>query len=144
LVELLVVITIIAILASLTAGGVYMVVVKSKNTRIQLEIDNMATAMESLKTKYGAYPPADLRITNDPSSNPALRQFIARAFPRYNQVNLQRDLRNAGVPTGRFDPAVALVFWLGSFNADESNPFLPEFDLQSGNRNPGYTAAPPT
>jgi prepilin-type N-terminal cleavage/methylation domain-containing protein len=123
LVELLVVITIIAILASLGAAAVMNALWNAKQTKIKVEVDNLATAMMAFKEKYGTYPPADLSLNNtNTASYKALRAFVVRAFPRYNTNNLQTDLQNAGAPT-TFNPAQALVFWLRGFSPDAAHPF---------------------
>lgn len=122
LVELLVVITIIGILASLVAVAAQSAINTARNTRIKVEVDQLDAAMKDFKQKFGAYPPADFR---NPASNVALKSFIARAFPRYNQANLDADLKAAGVNTTTFDAGRALTFWLSRLSLDVTRPFDP-------------------
>lgn len=122
LTELLVVITIIAILASLGAAAVMNALWNAKQTRIKIEVDNLASAIIRFKELYGAYPPADLNPTANSVAERNLKAFIARAFPRYNLSNLQADLQNAGAPQ-TYNPAQALVFWLRGFSPDATHPF---------------------
>jgi len=121
LTELLVVISIIAVLASLTIVGVMRALDSAKQTRIKTELDSLDLALKAYKEKYGSYPPCDLRAPL--ANNTALRQHIARAFPRYNIANLAGDLALA-IDTTAFRPDQALVFWLQGFNPDPANPFV--------------------
>lgn len=132
LVEMMVVITIIAILAGLTSAAVMSALWNAKQTRIKVELDQLDTAMKAFRERYGAYPPANLRINpsagaSDPvGANLPLRAFIAKAFPRYNQANLFADLQAAGAETtysNPINPAAALVFWLRGFSPDVTRPF---------------------
>jgi prepilin-type N-terminal cleavage/methylation domain-containing protein len=134
LVEMLVVITIIAILAALVSVGVVKALETAKQSRIKIEVDGLDAAFRAYKEKYGSYPPCDLRF--DPGAtdasmagyNAALRAHLARAFPRYtfaNNAALQTALQNAGVDTINFRPDQALVFWLSGFSPDVTNPFVP-------------------
>ena len=120
LTELLVVISIIAVLAALGTVGVLRALDTAKQTRIKTELDSLDLALRAYKEKYGSYPPCDL-TNSGPAS--ALRQHVARAFPRYNIANLAGDLALA-VDTTVFRPDQALVFWLQGFNPDPANPFV--------------------
>jgi prepilin-type N-terminal cleavage/methylation domain-containing protein len=146
LVELLVVITIISILAALATVGVMNALTAAKNTRIKMEIAQLDAAIKAFKLDFGTSPPCDLRVTSkspadsDPLGtyyyNAPLRQFLARAFPRYNhsyydsmtmgsrQDQLCLDIATIanGVPED-MSPARALVFWLSYLSPDTTNPF---------------------
>jgi prepilin-type N-terminal cleavage/methylation domain-containing protein len=140
LTEILVVITIIAILASLTSVAVIRGLDTAKQTRQKVEVDALDAAFKAYKEKYGSYPPCDLRFRTsataptpgnppDPYFNAALRQHIARAFPRYQLANLETDLIRAGVDTTYYRPDQAIVFWLSGFNPDATRPFThPDYD----------------
>ncbi len=121
LTEILVVITIIAVLASLVSVAVVRALDTAKQTRIKLEVDNIDAALKAYKEKYGSYPPCDL---TNPATNLVLRQHVARVFPRYNLTNLTSDLPQAGVHAIDFRPDQALVFWLQGFSPDVANPFI--------------------
>jgi prepilin-type N-terminal cleavage/methylation domain-containing protein len=151
LVELLVVITIIGILASLITVAASNALWNANQTRIKVELDNLDLAMKSLKAETGSYPPCNL--TFEPSAtvptaanfNLPLKQYIATRFPRYKQTSpdgtytkLKNDLESAGINTApgaaNVDPARALVFWLSPFSADVTRPFLIEtFTDTNGN-----------
>ena len=121
LTEVLVVITILAILAALSTVGIMRALDTAKQSAIKIELDNIAAALQTYKDTYGSFPPSDLR---DPATNVALRSHVARAFPRYNIGNLEFDLAATGVDTTNFRPDQALVFWLQGFSPDVTNPFI--------------------
>ncbi|HEX4142709.1 MAG TPA: prepilin-type N-terminal cleavage/methylation domain-containing protein [Pirellulales bacterium] len=134
LVEMLVVITIISILAALITAAAASALWAAKQTKIKVEVDMLAAAMESFKQKYNSYPPANLTCPNDGNgnliANAQLTAFVARAFPRYAPVNaaslraqIGYDLSNTGVDVSEFNPQVALVFWLSGFGPDPTDPF---------------------
>ena len=58
LVELLVVIVVLAILAALLLPAINSAVKTAKNAAVSAEISQLAQALESFKSKYGAYPPS--------------------------------------------------------------------------------------
>ncbi|MEX0978123.1 MAG: prepilin-type N-terminal cleavage/methylation domain-containing protein [Pirellulales bacterium] len=126
LTELLVVIAIIAMLVALTSVAVMRAMGTAKQTRIKVEIDQLDAAMKAYKERYGAYPPCDLQTTG--LNFPALRQHVARAFPRYDMgtggATLIADLGQTGVDTAAFRPDQALTFWLRGFSPDPSHPFV--------------------
>ncbi len=115
LTELLVVIVIISMLAAMAGYAVSRALESAKQTRIKTELDALDTAMKLFKEKYGAYPPSDMRDSQQ------LKQFIARAFPRCSVTQAVTDIA-AAVDT-QFRPDQALVFWLSGFNPDPANPF---------------------
>jgi prepilin-type N-terminal cleavage/methylation domain-containing protein len=128
LTELLVVITIIAILAGLATVAVTRGLDTAKQTRTKVEVDGLDMALKAYKEKYGSYPPCDLRI--DPAAavgaagyNAPLRAHVARAFPRYDITTIAVDIPKY-VDSKNFRPDQALVFWLGGFNPDPTQPFL--------------------
>jgi prepilin-type N-terminal cleavage/methylation domain-containing protein len=136
LVEMLVVIVIISILAALITAAAASALWSAKQTKIKVEVDMLAGAMESFKQKYNSYPPANLTCPSDGNmppnyiANPQLVAFVARAFPRYAPVSapslaaqIGYDLTNAGVDVSEFNPQVALVFWLSGFSPDPTDPF---------------------
>ncbi len=152
LTELLVVITIIAVLASLITVGVSNALRKANQAVITLEIQQLSNAMDDLKNEFGAYPPnvfpngdATLGLTNDEKKASAqiLLRFVKKAFPRSNefQVNMFGAAPDQGkdlslTPASRqesidnifpatdlgISPAEALVFWLQGFSQNVSRP----------------------
>jgi len=57
LIELLVVISIIAVLAGLVVGVAPVASKRMREARIRAELAALVTAIESYKAKYGVYPP---------------------------------------------------------------------------------------
>ena len=83
LVEMLVVITIIGILASLGTVAVFEALKAAKRARIKVEITNLNNAIESYKLQFGDYPPSYFN-GQDANSVAALQRHLAKAFPRCN------------------------------------------------------------
>lgn len=139
LTELLIVIAIIAVLASLITAAAVNALRRARQGRITLEINQIAGALEQFKTDYGDYPPNGINPSdaqnNPPSGSPAalvqgdfVRMF-KKAFPR-NQEPPQLILalcgqntngRPANLPNG-MNAAEALYFWLGGFSSDPKFP----------------------
>ena len=128
LVELLVVIVIIGILAALAGGVGVQVMRAAKQTKLIMEVQNVAAAMKAYKLKYGEYPP---NFTDEV----AVRRHFMKAFPRMStaEVTTYLDpLFSTLSPT--VQPDEALVFWLGGFSSDPERPL-------SGDGGPFGTAA---
>ena len=122
LVELLVVIGIITLLASISVPAIYKAVVKAKEARIQIEVAQLAQGIERDKVKHLSYPP-------DFSDPAAVRRHLQRIFPRRKEALDQFDF-------SKLDASEALPFWLGGFSPDVERPLtgpgeripLTEFD----------------
>ncbi|MCA9122876.1 MAG: prepilin-type N-terminal cleavage/methylation domain-containing protein [Planctomycetaceae bacterium] len=113
LVEMLVVIAIIGVVAAILVPTLASALRKGKNTSLGLEINQLASAIETYKQKNGDYPP-------DFSNHDAVTAHIRKAYPR-NAQSLTAWLGSGGA--GRnLDPAEALVFWLGQTRNDPRNP----------------------
>lgn len=117
LVELLVVITIIGILASLITAAGFAALEKAHQTAIKAEVDNLAMAFQQYKNERGSYPPNFVQLTgqNQLLLTQALVRHIKKAFPRNrdNLIALQ----------GNVTAAEAIVLWLGGFSSDPERPF---------------------
>ncbi|MCH2114405.1 MAG: type II secretion system GspH family protein [Pirellulales bacterium] len=133
LTELLVVITIIAILAGLITGAALGALNKAKQAAITLELQQLASAMDQFKQEMGAYPPnvfangsAELSLTsNDQEANTQeLTRMLKKAFPR--AVEFQNKPHTSGsnntFANVGLSPAEALVFWLQGFSNDPTRP----------------------
>jgi len=148
LVELLVVMAILGVLAGLLAWGVNSARVAILKRAQAAEIANIATAVEAYRTKYGDYPP-------DGSSWPRMEAHLRKAFPNIivselallNPANAANNggIRNDNAPGphpfgGRvFDPAEALVFFLGGFSSDSQRPITgPGGPLKANPNGGGY------
>ena len=134
LVELLVVISIIAILAGLLLPVIGSVRRRGQVTATVLEIQNLKAAIEQYKQKFGDYPP-------DGSNSVVLKRHIRIAFPRIAPVELNDFMilvTESDEPrTTILDPPEALVFFLGGFSDDPRYPFTGTGGPLTGNRNPG-------
>lgn len=106
LVEMLVVITIITLLASLTVGAAFLAFAKVKQGRIAVELGSLVSAIETYKARYGEYPP-------DFSDRNLANQHLNRIF-RNRSEGL------AAVPA--LDQAEALVFVLHGYSNDSTRP----------------------
>ncbi|NOY41994.1 MAG: prepilin-type N-terminal cleavage/methylation domain-containing protein [Planctomycetes bacterium] len=135
LTELLVVITIIAVLASLITVAVGNALRKAKQAAITLEIQQLSGSFEDFKNEYGAYPPNGMNpgtgINNllgneiSPIVLSDFRRMFRKAFPRHQEDQALLD-RLAGIGAsplpGGMTAAEAMVFWLGGFSSDPQFP----------------------
>jgi prepilin-type N-terminal cleavage/methylation domain-containing protein len=141
LVELLVVIAIISILVGLLVPAVRYAYTTSVESAAKLEIEGLATAIETYRTNYGDYPP-------DGSSWTVVERHLRKRFPQIeaeerellNPANRAAAFRsswlvvpnNDSEPFGDaadlrvMEPAEALVFWLGGFSDDPHHPLTGE------------------
>jgi prepilin-type N-terminal cleavage/methylation domain-containing protein len=131
LVELLVVITIIAILASLVLFGASRAMVYVRQATIVTEIDNIAGSLQEYKSRYGEYPPST--IVNVPAQRDAvladLKRHFKKVFPKHQEpdslfialVNLPAQ-GTSSVPYRGMNASEAVVFWLGGFSEDVRYP----------------------
>jgi len=155
LTELLVVITIIAILAGLITAAVN-ALGRAKQAAITLELQQLGGAVENFKNELGAYPPngmsnetgyTTISMFNQIQSD--FERMFKKAFPRNQEpLGLIRALAGStaggltGNPTqllGGMRPSEALVFWLGGFSQDPQYPITgpggPSFSDADGNGN---------
>lgn len=139
LVEMLVVITIIGILASMITAAAVSARRRAKIAAVVIEVKQLETALQAYKEKFGEYPPdfaglhsGDPDIAN--AERMAVLRHLAKAFPRYQPANFAAFLSDAGFTSeNQLTPQTALVFWLGGirdtngvpsgFAADPQRPF---------------------
>ena len=144
LTELLVVITIIAILAGLITGAAINALNRAKQAAITLEIQQLDGSLEDFKNTYGAYPPnamvpeSPVPLINFTGATISVfvesdfERMFRKAFPRHREprgliVHLAGN-RISGLPgdpgdlPGGMTAAEAMVFWLGGFSSDVQNP----------------------
>lgn len=154
LTELLVVITIIAILASLITGAAINALGRAKEVAITTELQQIGGALEEFKNEYGAYPPnAMIEGLSNNDNNLALTDFermFKKAFPRNQEDrNLIRTLaggpitgsiRDSTLEGSGMNAAEAIVFWLGGFSDDPAYPISgpggPSFTVRAGTGTP--------
>src|SRR5438046_580324 len=104
LVEVLMVILIISMLIALLMNAVQAARLSAVKASIKIDVNELVTALEAFKAKYGAYPP-DRNWTDD-----EYRTFLRRALPRYNpQAGIDVTIAQLKL----LDEAESLVFWLG-------------------------------
>jgi len=134
LVEILLVISIIAILAGILLPVIASVRRQGQVTATVLEIQNLKNAIEQYKNKFGDYPP-------DGSNAVVFQRHIRVAFPRIapqeiaNLNSLILDSHHPAVT--KLDAAEALVFFLGGFSDDPRFPFTGKGGPLTGNRSLG-------
>jgi prepilin-type N-terminal cleavage/methylation domain-containing protein len=143
LVELLVVITIIAILSALLMVGVSAARRAAFRARISADMNQVASGFEEYKNKMAAYPPncqtdfgpdealptpAKQQIYND------LKRHLSQAFPLHREPDtLIQYIAGVGNPQsgeqqllGGMRAGEAVVFWLGGFSSDPKYPISGE------------------
>jgi prepilin-type N-terminal cleavage/methylation domain-containing protein len=126
LVEMLVVIGIIAVLAALLLPAVNHVLITGRNTAIAVEVNQLATAVESYKQDKGDYPP------NFRDFNVVLRH-IRKCYPKANPTYVTAFVtyactQSTQVPNHFIDEGESLVFWLSMTDTDPQYPFLSYFN----------------
>jgi prepilin-type N-terminal cleavage/methylation domain-containing protein len=147
LVEMLTVIVIIGILASLITGAVQRARVHARNAAITIEINaGLEAALKQYKQKFGKYPPDFAGVSSDAAARAAVIRYLGIAFPRYSPPGAspedkwnglqQRLLKAYGLNLNAMDPAAALVFWLGGLPEGPSSLRLVGFSANP--RDPFY------
>ncbi|MBM3967270.1 MAG: prepilin-type N-terminal cleavage/methylation domain-containing protein [Planctomycetes bacterium] len=136
LVELLVVISILGVLLGLLAWGANAARTSFLKHAQAAEVSKLAAAVEAYRLKYGDYPP-------DGFTWQLVESHLRKAFPEISNSELEllrphaEDFSNTGsnrfvrndnsnlLPQPElavFDPAEALVFFLGGFSSDPRKP----------------------
>jgi prepilin-type N-terminal cleavage/methylation domain-containing protein len=141
LIEMVIVISIIAILAGLLLPVIGTVRRRGQVTATVLEIQSLKNAIEQYKNKFGDYPP-------DGSNSVVFQRHIRVAFPRIAPQeitylnSLILDSHNLAVT--KLDAAEALVFFLGGFSDDPRFPFTAKGGPLTGDRSLGLFEFDPT
>ncbi len=133
LVEMLVVIAILGILASLILPAVWRAVVRAREARIILEVSQLDMALESYRQNRGAYPPSGFQAENAAADEVRIEQYrrhLRRAFPRH-QHDDSGDGALAQLIAARLTPAESLVFWLAQVVNDPRRPLTSDGDRQA-------------
>src|SRR3990172_6241745 len=149
LVELLIVITIIGILASLITAAGIAAMNTGRRTRIKTEINQLDMAIQTYKENSGSYPP-NCQIDGTTGSDAPLletqvqtdlKRHLKQAFPRHDESDeligkLAGLLPNGNLlPTGSgglqggMSAGEAIVFWLSGFSSDPKYPISGEGGL---------------
>lgn len=127
LVELMVVLVIIAILASLSMAGYMQIQRRATQARMVVEMGQLDNALKSYKERHDRYPP-NFGDANVQARQQRFLRHLRAAFPRFARYRSYAELRNvilttynyktsagtlANLDIDRLDQAEALVFWLG-------------------------------
>jgi prepilin-type N-terminal cleavage/methylation domain-containing protein len=126
LVEMLVVLGIIGVLAALLLPAVMAAVGRARNAAIALEVNQLASAIESYKQEKGDYPPNFRNVD-------VFVRHLRRCYPKiapveFNIFFLKDGNGNVLIPY-QFDPKFqldegeSLVFWLSHTTTDPRYPF---------------------
>jgi prepilin-type N-terminal cleavage/methylation domain-containing protein len=144
LVELLVVITIIAILSALILTAAGAARRAAFRARIKAEMTEISTGFEEYKNKITAYPPNCQTDFGHPVVSPPnvtvnqvyldLKKHLSQAFPLHREPDdLIRQLAGLAPFSGSNSPLAggmrggeAVVFWLGGFSSDPKYPISGE------------------
>ncbi len=108
LVEMLTVLVIIGILASMIAGAVMFALSAVGQTVVRQEISQLEAALNTYKTEYGEYPP-------DNSGD--AYNHIVRCYRNIDKTHAQEVAKEV-------NPATALYIFLGPKSANPVKPFL--------------------
>jgi prepilin-type N-terminal cleavage/methylation domain-containing protein len=145
LIELLIVIMILALLATMLAGAAWKVLQRAKELECNVEMSEISTGLVDFKTRFGAFPPSNLTLTNNIAANPdpVSRQFLLKCWPRLQAtVNWSA----MGVDVGRpLSGDQVLVWALGGAQAGTANngACLGFFDNSTDPTQPGGTRIRP-
>jgi len=133
LVEMLVVLGIIAVLAALLLPAAMGAVTRARNAALGVEVNQLATAVESYKTDKGDYPPSFRNVSPD-----AFIRHLRRCYPKIAPsefiVFFRRDASGNPILDGNgsyqwntpifpLDEGESLVFWLSHTTTDPRYPF---------------------
>jgi prepilin-type N-terminal cleavage/methylation domain-containing protein len=116
IVELLVVVGIIAVLATLITPAVIRARSAARNAAIKAEIDMLHMAVMNYKNEYGSFPPC----SSGTAAGTPMARHLARLFPRCD-VSTHLGAANAGA----VNPQNALASWLLGYTSDPTSPLLP-------------------
>jgi prepilin-type N-terminal cleavage/methylation domain-containing protein len=112
LVEMLAVVVIIGILASLITAAAMAAIRAAKRARIILEVQNLDQQLKAYREKFGEYPP-------DFTDLAAVARHLSVAFPNFrprsggNSLTMLEFVQQNFSDQSKFNPSTALVFWLG-------------------------------
>ena len=119
LVELLVAITVIALLVGMLAFGIFPALNRSKEAAIQTEMVQIEQSIEHFKNKFGFYPPSfESDATYGISSAAELLSYVNRMSPNHAESTpsghgTETRLQHWSEQVGRhLDQESSLVFWL--------------------------------
>jgi prepilin-type N-terminal cleavage/methylation domain-containing protein len=120
LVELLVVIVILAMLASLVTVAASRAMTAARNAAIKAEIDMLHMAIMNYKNEYGSFPPCS--DTASDGSAGLVNRHLSRLFPRGGS-SIATAAQAAAI-----NPETSLVTWLSGYTNNPASPISPDRD----------------
>ncbi len=103
LIELMVVITIIALLMALVLPAIQKVRIAARRAQTGADISQLSAGAASFKQEFKFYPPDNFTIPTTKNASDPNNQILQQMYPRY-----QLDLGNTSIPSGLFNPGVNL------------------------------------
>jgi len=143
LLELLIVISIIALLVSLLVPAINSVVRRVRQGEVVAEITGLGNACDNFKAEYHAYPPSKITLFEEKNTwTPESKALMRRIFGLEFRFDIDRDINGQngvendpdgdGNPGVTLDGAECLVFFLGGIPSQDSNG---NFQLNGFSRN---------
>ncbi|HMP78755.1 MAG TPA: prepilin-type N-terminal cleavage/methylation domain-containing protein [Pirellulaceae bacterium] len=125
LVELLVAMSIIAVLVSLGTAAYIRALWRAQEVEVTTKLSQLDAAIEAFKSKYGFYPPDFTRINNVNEFVPYLNRIAPNHA--YNMAQLNVWWNQVGQEIQTRGPLVSYVFWLSGLSKNKqfplSNPY---------------------
>jgi prepilin-type N-terminal cleavage/methylation domain-containing protein len=124
LVEILVAITVIAVLGAMLMAGLFPLLNRSKEMAVYSELTQINQSLESFKTKYGFYPPSFKSFANPsltvPQKKAAFARYLNRISPNHRE-NVSDWWDNVGSQID-WQEGEDLVFWLSGLFTNKQYP----------------------
>ena len=150
LVEMLAVVVIIAILASLITAAAIPARRRAQIAGMAMELAQLDMAVRAYKERFGEFPPDFAVSVSTDAGKAVVLRHLAKAFPRYapagstiaaKWASFRTDVQSGwGVDVNRLCPGEAITFWLGGrpiWSAVDPNIPVAGFDGFSANpKNP--------